>query len=124
MPSCPNCRTACASSAAPGGSFYSLDPSRRRLSGAVGRRLIPGIMKRYQTPDERELDPEATAEIFRRAGFDARITIYDFGSSPLAGLLPGWRGGYRAARAGRRSASEMPALRALGSNFEILCKSA
>src|SRR4051794_29036947 len=32
-----------------GGAFYSLDPSRRRLSGAVGRRLIPRLMKRYQT---------------------------------------------------------------------------
>ena len=31
----------------PGGMFYSLDPSRRRLSGAVGRLLIPKLMKRY-----------------------------------------------------------------------------
>ncbi|HEY2018793.1 MAG TPA: methyltransferase domain-containing protein, partial [Bryobacteraceae bacterium] len=76
---------------APGGVFYSLDPSCRRLSGALGRKLIPGLMKRYQTPDERELEPEATAGLFRSAGFDARIEMYDFVSSPLAGLFPGWR---------------------------------
>src|ERR1019366_7527488 len=44
---------------APGGMFYSLDPSRRRLSGALGRLLVPWMMRRYQTPDERELEPEA-----------------------------------------------------------------
>jgi len=71
----------------PGGTFYSLDPSRQRLSGAVGRRLIPQLMKRYQTEDERELDPEATADLFRRAGFEAYVSMYDFGSSPLAGLF-------------------------------------
>jgi SAM-dependent methyltransferase len=52
----------------PGGVFYSLDPSVRRLSGAIGRRLIPNMVKKYQTPDERELDPRATAELFREAG--------------------------------------------------------
>jgi SAM-dependent methyltransferase len=108
---------------APGGVFYSLDPSRRRLSGVVGRLLIPGLMKRYQTPDERELDPRATAALFRRAGFDARVGIYDFGSSPLAGLLPGWRAGYRAARAADDLILKMPGLRDLGSNFEIVFKS-
>ena len=33
-------------------------PAGGGLSGAVGRLLIPGLMKRYQTPDERELEPE------------------------------------------------------------------
>ena len=93
-------------------------PALRRRGAPV----IPGMMKRYQTPDERELDPEATAAIFRRAGFDARITIYDFGSSPLAGLLPGWRAGYRAARLADDLLLKAPALRRLGSNFEIVCK--
>lgn len=82
----------------PGGSFYSLDPSRNRLSGQVGRLLIPGLMKRYQTEDERELEPEAAGELFRRAGFETQVSVYDFGSSPLAGLLPGWVGGYQLAR--------------------------
>ena len=103
----------------PGGAFYSLDPSRRRLSGAVGRVLIPGLMKRYQTEDERELEPAATVEIFRRGGCEAKVGIYDFGSSPLAGLFPGWRGGYRMAR----WADDLilkTGLKRWGSNFEVV----
>ena len=47
------------------------------------------IMKRYQSPDERELDPQATGALFRRAGGrDARVETYDFGSSPVAGYFP------------------------------------
>jgi len=107
---------------APGGVFYSLDPSRRRLSGAVGRLLVPRLMKRYQTPDERELDPEATCGLFRAAGFEARTAMYDFGSSPLAGLLPGWSGGYRAARALDDRLLRAPFFRTRGSNFEIVAR--
>ncbi len=59
----------------PAGVFYSLDPNHRRLSGAVGRVLFPNLMKRYQTPDERELDPEFTAGLFHDAGFDASIEM-------------------------------------------------
>ena len=103
----------------PGGVFYSLDPSRRRLSGAVGRRLIPGLMKRYQTEDERELDAETTAGIFRRGGLEARVEMYDFGSSPLAGLCPGWRWGYRAARR-VDDVVLRTGLRRWGSNFELV----
>jgi SAM-dependent methyltransferase len=107
---------------APGGIFYSLDPSSRRLSGVLGRLLVPGLMKRYQTPDERELEPEPTAELFRGAGFDTRVTMYDFGSSPLAGLLPGWRAGYRVARAVDDWLLKVPALRRRGSNFEVIAR--
>jgi SAM-dependent methyltransferase len=106
----------------PRGVFYSLDPSRARLSGAVGRRTIPGLMKRYQTPDERELDDETTARIFRRAGFEARAGMYDFGSSPLAGLFPGWRTGYLVARRADDVLLRIPALRKRGSNFEIIAR--
>lgn len=106
----------------PGGIFYSLDPSRHRLSGKVGRLLIPGLMKRYQTEDERELDPASTADLFRKAGFQARSGIYDFVSSPLAGLFPGWRSGYRAARAVDNAILKIPGLRNLGSNFEIIAR--
>ena len=105
-----------------GGVFYSLDPSRRRLSGAVGRLLIPGMMKRYQTPDERELDPEQTCSLFRDAGFDARVEMYDFGSSPLAGLLPGWAWGYRTARIVDDWLLKAAPLRRRGSNFEIVAR--
>ena len=107
---------------AAGGVFYSLDPSRDRLSGAVGRRLIPGLMKRYQTPDERELDPDSTAALFRRAGFDARAAMYDFGSSPLAGLFPGWQRGYQAARWLDDRLLRVRSLRRRGSNFEIVAR--
>ena len=106
----------------PGGMFYSLDPNRDRLSGAVGRRLIPGLMKRYQTEDERELEPAPVAELFRKAGFDTRTDVYDFGSSPLAGLLPGWQAGYRMARWLDDRLLRFEALKRRGSNFEILAR--
>jgi SAM-dependent methyltransferase len=104
-----------------GGVFYSLDPSRARLSGKIGRLLIPGMMKRYQTPDERELEAEPAAELFRRAGFQTQVEIYDFASSPLAGLFPGWRSGYRAMRAIDDWILKTP-LRRVGSNFEIVAR--
>jgi SAM-dependent methyltransferase len=106
----------------PGGVFYSLDPSRHRLSGLVGRLLIPGLMQRYQTADERELDARSTEDLFRRAGFHARSAMYDFASTPLAGVFPGWRTGYRAARALDDTILRMPGLRQLGSNFEIVAR--
>ncbi len=104
----------------PGGVFYSLDPSRYRLSGAVGSLLFPGLMRRYQSPDERQLDPGVTARIFKRHGFSCRADYYDFASSPLAGLLPGWRAGYRAARVLDELLIRVPGLRRLGSNFELV----
>ena len=104
----------------PGGVFYSLDPSIRRLSGAIGRRLIPNMMKKYQSPDERELDPRATAELFRGAGFQVRSEMYDFGSTPFAGLFPAWRLGYRAVRAADDFLLRVSALKRVGSNFEII----
>jgi SAM-dependent methyltransferase len=106
----------------PGGMFYSLDPSRHRLSGVVGRLIIPGLMKRYQTDDERELDPAPTVQLFRKAGFDVRCGMYDFVSTPLAGVFPGWRSGYRAARALDDIILKIPGPRNLGSNFEIIAR--
>jgi SAM-dependent methyltransferase len=107
---------------APGGTFYSLDPSGRRLSGALGHLFIPWMMKRYQTPDERELDPQTTCCLFTAAGFDARVEMYDFGSSPLAGLFPGWGWGYGFARAFDDWLLQFAALRKRGSNFEIVAR--
>ena len=106
----------------PGGGFYSLDPSRRRLSGAVGRLLMPKLMRRYQTEDERELEAEATAALFRTAGWDTRVAMYDFGSSPLAGLFPGWGAGYRMARRLDDWLLRVPALKRRGSNFEVIAR--
>jgi hypothetical protein len=68
------------------------------------------------------LDPETTAELFREAGYETAGSIYDFGSSPLAGLLPGWAGGYRLARHLDDWLLRSAALRHRGSNFEILAK--
>ena len=104
------------------GAFYSLDPSRYRLSGMVGRLLIPGLMARYQTEDERELEPGATLQLFRGAGFEARLGRYDFVSSPLAGLAPGWSAGYRAARVLDDLLVRTPLVARLGSNFEIVAR--
>ena len=105
-----------------GGAFYSLDPSRHRLSGMVGRLLIPGMMEQYQTADERELHPAATCALFGAAGFTARVGRYDFISSPLAGLFPGWHAGYRAARALDELLVRTPLVSRLGSNFEIIAR--
>jgi SAM-dependent methyltransferase len=106
----------------PGGVFYSLDPSMRRLSAAVGRRLVPRLMKKYQTENERELDAQSTAGLFERAGFEVRREMYDFGSSPLAGLFPGWRSGYLLARWLDDMLLKVPALRDRGSDFEIVAR--
>ncbi len=103
-----------------GGVFYSLDPSRHRLSGVVGQLLFPRLMQKYQSPDERQLDPDESAEYFREAGFRCQTSMYDFVSSPLAGLLPGWRAGYQVARAADELLVRVPGLKKLGSNFELL----
>ncbi len=107
---------------APGGFFYSLDPSRKRLSGAMGRLLVPWMMKRYQSPDERELEPDSTCRIFRDAALDARVEMYDFGSTPLAGLFPGWGWGYGFARELDDWLLGFEGFRARGSNFEIIAQ--
>jgi hypothetical protein len=77
-------------------------------------------MRKYQSPDERELDASSTARLFAHAGLDTRIDFYDFVSSPLAGLLPGWEMGYRAARRVDDMIVRVPLLRRLGSNFEVI----
>ena len=104
----------------PGGAFYGLDPSRYRLSGALGAILLPRLMRRYQTPDERELRPSETVRRFRDAGMEARFRYYDFGSTPLAGLFPSWRSGYRLARWMDEILIRAPLLRAVSSNFELI----
>lgn len=106
----------------PGGTFYSLDPNVHRLSGAVGRRLLPRLMKRYQTDDERELDPAETAVLFERNGLVCHHGMFDFGSSPTAGLFPGSRLLYGLARAADDLLLRVPALRRRGSNFELVAR--
>jgi ubiquinone/menaquinone biosynthesis C-methylase UbiE len=106
----------------PGGVLYALDPSRYRLSGALGRVLVPRLMKRYRTPDERELRPGELRRVFAAAGFDARTEMYDFASSPLAGLLPSSSRTYFAARFLDDWILRAPGLRALGSNFQLIAR--
>ena len=107
---------------APGGRFYSLDPSRRRLSGAIGSVVVPKLMQKYQSPDERQLDARTMAELFRRAAFETRSEFYDFLSSPLAGLLPGWAWGYRLARRLDNAIIRVPIVCEFGSNFEVVAR--
>ena len=106
----------------PGGVFYSLDPSCRLASGAVGRLLIPSLMKKYQTDDERELDPEATRLLFGKEWAQVRTDAYDFGSSPMAGLFPGWRGSYEFSRKVDDALLRFCFFRRYGSNFEIIAQ--
>jgi SAM-dependent methyltransferase len=105
-----------------GGVFYSLDPSRYRLSGAIGELLIPKLMARYQSPNERQLAPGTTAEHFTKAGFEARFEYYDFLSTPLAGLFPNWRFGYRATRGIDEALVRTPCLKRVSSNFEVVAR--
>lgn len=104
----------------PGGVFYSLDPSRYRLSGAIGKLLVPNLMKKYQSADERELAPAALQRIFERNGLSARTQIYDFLSTPAAGLFPSSSGLYRATRWIDEILMRTPLLSRLGSNFELI----
>jgi SAM-dependent methyltransferase len=104
----------------PGGVFYGLDPSRYRLSGALGALLLPRLMRRYQTPDEHELSPQETVRRFSEAGLEARFRYYDFCSTPLAGLFPSWRWGYRLTRWMDEVLIRTPVLRAVSSNFELI----
>ena len=106
----------------PGGVFYGLDPNRYRLSGVLGHWLVPCLMRRYQTPGERELKPRETAARFATAGFQARSRCYDFASTPLAGLLPAWGLGYRAARRLDEALIRVPGARSIGSNFELIAR--
>ena len=106
----------------PDGCFYALDPSRYRLSGAIGSLLFPKLMRKYQSPGERQLRPRDTAALFTQAGFECRLEYYDFASSPLAGLFPAWALGYRAARSVDNWIVRVPLLRRMGSNFEIIAR--
>ena len=106
----------------PGGVFYSIDPSRYRLSGAIGELLIPKLMARYQSPNERQLAPGRTAEHFTRAGLDTRFEYYDFISTPLAGLFPSWRFGDQATRWMDELLVRTPILKRASSNFEVIAR--
>jgi SAM-dependent methyltransferase len=107
---------------APGGVFYSLDPNRYRLSGSLGRLLVPSLMKKYQTPGERQLVRSALCELFRGHGLVVQDRMYDFLSTPLAGLFPGARAVYRLSRILDNVLVRTPLMERMGSNFELLAR--
>lgn len=106
----------------PGGTFWSLDPNRLRLSGFVGQVLVPHRMKKYQTPDEKPLDGTVVRAAFERAGLRVETGLYDFVSSPLAGLLPGAARSYTAARLLDDLLVRIPGVRRFGSNLEVIAR--
>jgi len=105
-----------------GGLFYALEPSAHRLSGFVGKLVVPRLMKKYQTPDERQLLAAATSALFRKAGFEATTNWFDFSSTPLAGLFPAWTAGYHSSRRLDDVLTALPGVRALSSNFELIAR--
>lgn len=106
----------------PGGTFYGLDPNHYRLSGAIGSLVMPRLMQKYQTPDERELRPADTVALFKNAGFQAQSRIYDFTSTPLAGLFPSSPFSYKLVRAVDEVLIRTPLLQRIGSNFELIAR--
>ncbi len=106
----------------PGGTFYGLDPNHYRLSGAIGSLVMPRLMQKYQTPDERELRPADTVTLFKNAGFQAQSRIYDFTSTPVAGLFPSSPSLYRLVRAADEVLIRTPLLKRIGSNFELIAR--
>lgn len=109
-----------AAALAPGGAVYALEPSARRLAGIVGKLIVPHSMKRYQTADERQLLAEDMAAIFRECGYRATTSWFDFASTPLAGLLPSWKSGFRLCRLLDHALIRMPLVSRWSANFELL----
>jgi len=105
---------------APSGTVYALEPSARRLAGAVAKLIVPRLMKRYQTADERQLLAEQTATRFRNSGFTTTTSWFDFVSTPLAGLLPSWESGYRLSRLLDHALIRIPLVNRWSANFELL----
>ena len=98
------------------------DPSRYRLSGAIGSLLFPHLMRRYQTAGEEQLSPYWTWDSFSRAGIEVYKSYYDFISTPLAGLFPSWRSGYVLSRYVDELLIRLPVIRFFSSNFEVVAR--
>ena len=108
---------------APGGAFYSVDPSRRRLVGLFTG-LVRGTYERYHSPDERELDPATLLAAAGQSGFaHAAIRYVDYFLGPLAWLAPGTpRWLVPALGALDSAALAVPLLRNYASSFSLLAR--
>jgi SAM-dependent methyltransferase len=106
----------------PGGLLYALEPSAHRLAGLLGKIFVPRLMKRYQTADERQLRAASAAALFREAGYQSQTQWFDFVSTPLAGLFPGWAAGYHAGRVLDQALIRVPLLCRLSANFELIAR--
>ena len=107
----------------PGGTFYSSDPSRRRLVGRFTG-LVQATHDRYHSPDERELDPEALAALALQDGFaSVQIGYVDYFCGPLAWLAPGMPRWLVPPLAALDSAAlAVPLLRRYASSFSMLAR--
>ncbi len=106
----------------PDGIFYALDPNRYRLLGVIGGLLIPEKMKQFQTEDEAPVSARELRKLFARHGFSAETRTFDYISVPLAGLFPGSRRLYQAARIADSVLTRIPLLRATGSSVELIAR--
>jgi SAM-dependent methyltransferase len=107
----------------PGGLFFSMDPSRRRLIGLFTE-LVRKTYDRYHSPDERELDPEGLAGLAAHAGFCRPAIGYtDYFLGPLAWLAPatpGWLAGPLEAM--DDLALSIPFVRRYASSFSLVAR--
>jgi SAM-dependent methyltransferase len=106
----------------PGGLFYSIDPSCRRLV-RVFAGLVRRAYDRYHSPDERELDPAALSALASGVGFEPVIGYVDYFLGPLAWLAPGtpaWLA--PALEALDNAALGVPLLRRYASSFSLLAR--
>ena len=73
---------------APGGVMISSDPSAKRLVAHL-KPLVRRTYHKFHSPDERELAPTKTVELYESTGFQVeRVHFHDFFSGPLAWLWP------------------------------------
>jgi SAM-dependent methyltransferase len=107
----------------PAGTFYSVDPSRRRAI-AFFAGCVRATYDRYHSPDERQLDPEALATLAAAAGFSRPAIGYtDYFIGPLAWLAPGtprWLAGTLEAM--DTLALNIPVVRRYASSFSLLAR--
>jgi SAM-dependent methyltransferase len=107
---------------APGGAFYSLDPSRYRLADAARKLAGAGAIEDPCGPGRRQMAAHDAIRLFESRGFQARTRFYDFLSTPLAAAHPGAATVYRLARALDEVLIRLPGVREFGCSFELVAR--